>query len=212
MSTSARLSGLRGLIRERVPAERCELCSAELSPHPHHEHLFEPTTRQIKCSCTPCAILFPAEAEKRYRRVSRRLLYLDDFAMNDMQWESLAIPVNMAFLHTTTNAGGVRAFYPSPAGATESMLSLEAWQQLTDANPVLVDMAADVEALLVYRRRGGSDFECFLVPIDACYELTGRVRKTWKGFDGGEQAWHEIEEFFVNLRGKCPESHLGAQP
>ena len=59
MSTSARLTGLRGLIRERVPAERCELCSAELSPHPHHEHLFEPSSRQIHCSCTPCAILFP---------------------------------------------------------------------------------------------------------------------------------------------------------
>ena len=61
-----------------------------------------PRRGRSTAAARPCAILFPTEAEKRYRRVSRRLLYLDDFAMDDMQWESLAIPVNMAFLHTST--------------------------------------------------------------------------------------------------------------
>jgi hypothetical protein len=182
-----------------VPAERCELCSAELSPHPHHEHLFEPTTRQIKCSCTPCAILFPAEAEKRYRRVSRRLLYLDDFAMNDMQWESLAIPVNMAFLHTTTNAGGVRAFYPSPAGATESMLSLEGWDQLVADNPVLGELEQEVEALLINRVGGARDH--YIAPIDRCFELVGLIRISWRGLSGGQEVWERIDAFFADLRG-----------
>lgn len=199
MSTSARLTGLRGLIRERAPAERCELCSAELSPHPHHEHLFEPATRQIKCSCTPCAILFPPEAEKRYRRVSRRLLYLDDFAMSDIQWESLAIPVNMAFLHTASNQGGVRAFYPSPAGATESLLSLEGWDQLVSDNPALRDLEAEVEALLINRVGGARDH--YIAPIDRCFELVGLLRISWRGLSGGQEVWERIDTFFADLRG-----------
>jgi hypothetical protein len=198
VTTAARLSGLRGLIRERAPAERCELCSAELAPHPNHEHLFEPTSRQIHCSCTPCAILFPADADKRYRRVPRRLLYLEDFAMDDMQWESLSIPVNMAFLHTSTSAGGVRAFYPSPAGATESMLSLEGWDQLVADNPVLGALEPDVEALLINRTSGARDH--FIAPIDRCFELVGLIRISWRGLSGGQEVWERIDTYFKDLR------------
>jgi hypothetical protein len=199
MSTAARLSGLRGLIRERAPAERCELCSAELSPHPNHEHLFEPSSRQIHCSCTPCAMLFPADAEKRYRRVSRRLVYLQDFAMDDMQWESLAIPVNMAFLHTSTSTGGVRAFYPSPAGATESMLSLEGWSRLVEENDLLRTLEPDVEALLINRVGGAR--EHYIAPIDRCFELVGIIRISWRGLSGGKEVWERIDAYFTDLRG-----------
>jgi hypothetical protein len=80
------------------------------------------------------------------------------------------------------------------------MIPAEAWDELVVANPVLRELAPDVEALLLYRRRGESEFHSFLVPIDACYELTGRVRRYWKGFDGGEEAWREIETFFSKLR------------
>jgi Family of unknown function (DUF5947) len=198
MSTTVRLPGLRDFIRERAPAERCELCSAELSPHPHHEHLFEPSSREIHCSCTACAILFPADADKRYRRVPRRLWYLEEFAMTDMQWESLAIPVNMAFLQTTSPEGGVRAFYPSPAGATESMLTLAGWAEMVADNPRLDDMLPDVEALLVNRVSGAHD--CYLAPIDKCYELVGLIRISWRGLSGGQEMWDRIETFFTDLR------------
>jgi hypothetical protein len=40
------------------------------------------------------------------------------------------------------------------------------------------------------------------VPIDACYELTGIVRRRWKGFDGGEEAWRDIGDFFARLRAR----------
>ena len=48
-------------------------------------------------------------------------------------------------------AGGVVALYPSPAGATECELDLEAWDELVAANPVLDDLEPDVEALIVNR-------------------------------------------------------------
>jgi hypothetical protein len=198
MSTTARLTGLRGLIRERVPAERCELCSAELSPHPHHEHLLEPAARQIHCSCTPCAILFPADADKRYRRVPRRLWYLQDFSMTDMRWESLAIPVNMAFLHPSTTAERVQAYYPSPAGATQSMLTLEGWDELVADNPLLGRLEPDVEALLINRVGGARDH--YIAPIDRCYELVGLIRISWRGLSGGQEVWDRIATFFSELR------------
>jgi hypothetical protein len=203
MSTTARVPGLRGFIRERAPAERCELCSAELSPHPHHEHLFEPSSRQIHCSCTPCAILFPVEAEKRYRRVPRRLWYLQGFAMSDAQWESLAIPVNMAFLHTSAPAGTIRAFYPSPAGATESMLTLEGWDEMVADNPILAGMVPDIEALLVNRVGGARDH--YLAPIDKCFELVGLIRISWRGLSGGQEVWERIDTFFAELRSAAQE-------
>jgi hypothetical protein len=198
MSTTVRLPGLRDFVRERAPAERCELCSAELSPHPHHEHLLEPSVRQIHCSCTPCAILFPADADKRYRRVPRRLWYLESFAMTELQWESLAIPVNMAFLQTTSPDGAPRAFYPGPAGATESMLSLDGWAEMVADNPLLTTMLPDVEALLVNRVSGARD--SYIAPIDACYELVGLIRISWRGLGGGQDAWDRIAAFFAGLR------------
>ncbi len=41
--------------------------------------------------------------------------------------------------------------------------------------------------------------QCFLVPIDACYELAGRLRQVWRGFDGGQDARAEIAGFFARV-------------
>jgi len=37
-------------------------------------------------------------------------------------------------------------------------------------------------------------------PCPLCYELVGRVRRLWKGFSGGDEAWSEIEAFFATVR------------
>jgi len=47
------------------------------------------------------------------------------------------------------------------------------------------------------------DVECFLVPIDACYELVGTVRMYWQGFDGGQQARERIAEFYAGVRSRA---------
>ena len=63
--------------------------------------------------------------------------FLADFQLTDAQWEELHLPINLAFFLHSTPAGRVSALYPSPAGATESLLPLEAWQALAEDNPVL---------------------------------------------------------------------------
>ena len=118
--------------------------------------------------------------------------------MTDGQWESLRVPVNMAFFSYNTAAGRVVALYPSPMGPTESLLMLETWEEIEKRNPILQQMEPDVEALLVNRLRGAR--EHFLVPIDECYRLVGLLRAYWKGLSGGREVWQEIERFFTALK------------
>ena len=178
--------------------EHCDLCGEPIPPE--HRHLLEISTREMKCACRPCSILFDKEAasEGRYRLVPDRRLFLEDFELSDAQWDSLRIPVDMAFFFYSTPAERVVAFYPSPMGPTESLLKLSAWEELERRNPVLGGMDRDVEALLVNRVRGVREY--FLVPMDECYSLVGLIRTRWRGLSGGREVWEEIERFFDELR------------
>src|SRR5215207_2986397 len=182
----------------KAAQEHCDLCSEPIPPG--HRHLLEVSTREIICACRPCSILFDSEAasEGKYRLVPDRRLFLEDFEMSDVQWETLRIPVDMAFFFYSTPAERVAAFYPSPMGPTESLLKLSAWEELERYNPVLEGMEQDVEALLVNRIRGAR--EHFLVPIDECYSLVGLIRMHWRGLSGGREVWEEIDRFFENLK------------
>jgi hypothetical protein len=195
-SPQSAIRTLRRFVRPRaVAVERCELCSAELPPD--HQHLIEPPTRQLLCACQACAILFSGQATK-YRRVPRRVRCLPDFQLTDAQWESLLIPIGMAFFFHSSPAGKMLALYPSPAGAIESLLDLNSWAEVVAANPVLQEMEADVEALLVNRVQGAHDY--YIVPIDECYKLVGLIRARWRGLSGGTEVWEEIARFFDGLK------------
>lgn len=175
--------------------ERCEMCSAELGVE--HQHLVEPASRQMVCACEPCAILFSGEVEKKYKRVPRRIRALPDFRLTDGQWDSLLIPIQLAFFFHSTPDGKVVALYPSPAGATESLLALDSWNEVAEANPVLRELEPDVEALLVNRVGGVGAY--YLVPVDECYKLVGLIRAHWRGLSGGTEVWREIKAFYARL-------------
>lgn len=194
---------LRQFVRRRREVERCELCSAEILPE--HPHLIEPASRKLLCTCDACAILFSAQGTK-YKRVPRRVLALQNFHLSDAQWEGLMVPISMAFFYRSTPDARVVAFYPSPAGATESQLALETWTELENANPVLKEMESDVEALLVNRIgyvRGSAPAQYYVLPIDECYKLVGIIRGNWRGLSGGTEVWQKIGQFFDGLKLKA---------
>jgi hypothetical protein len=179
--------------------ERCELCGEGIDDH--HGHLVDLDTRTLRCTCRGCFLLFTPDGAggSRLRAVPDRYLVLADFRLSPAQWDGLQIPVSVAFFFVNSTLDRVAAFYPSPAGATESLLPLDTWAEVVAANPALATLRPDVEAFLVRAERGLAP-ECYLVPIDVCYELVGELRTTWRGFDGGREAHDALAAFFARVR------------
>jgi Family of unknown function (DUF5947) len=195
---------LRQFARRQAIVEHCELCHRALALE--HQHLVEPQARKLICACDACAILFEAQHGTRYKRVPRRVIFLRDFQLTDAQWDALRVPIEMAFFFKSTPHQRMIALYPSPAGPTESLLSLDTWADVVGRNPILRAMEPDVTALLVNRVgyvRGAAPAEYFLVPIDECYRLVGLIRARWRGLSGGSEVWREIAAFFAALRSKA---------
>jgi Family of unknown function (DUF5947) len=190
------LETLRRFVR-KMPgqAEACELCAAPLAPI--HQHLLELEKRRVTCACDACAILFGGNARQRYRRIPRDAVRLRGFVMEDQEWDSLLIPINLAFFVHSSTAGRVVAQYPSPGGAMESALDLEYWDAIVGRNPILRKFEADVEALLVNRLCSPPRY--YRAPIDQCFRLVGIIRSRWRGLSGGQEVWKEIDNFFGEL-------------
>ena len=190
------LAALREFVSKPPEAERCDLCKAVLAES--HEHLIDPQSRRLLCACDPCAILFATSGETKYCRVPRDIRTLGDFALSDQAWNSLGIPIGLAFVYFSSASKQTIAVYPSPAGPTETTVDQETWNEIAAENPVVANLLADVEALLVNRMNGAREY--FRAPIDECYRLTGIVRKFWRGLSGGEEGWNQIALFFERLR------------
>lgn len=193
---------LRQFARRERPLERCELCSVGIRPD--HPHLIELARRKLLCTCEACAILFGGQGVK-FKRVPRRVLSIPGFSLSDAEWNGLMVPINMAFFFRSSLENRVIALYPSPAGATESLLALESWDDILLRNPVLNEMESDVEGLLVNRlgySRGYSAAEYYLLPIDECYKLVGLIRMHWKGLSGGTEVWQELGGYFASLKAR----------
>jgi hypothetical protein len=209
---SPRLQRLVRRTGEERPAsdEVCDLCGEPIGPE--HRHLLDISTRELKCACRACTILFDHRAAGggHFRLLPDRRLRVDDFSLDDAAWAGLRIPVEMAFFFDSAPAERVVAMYPSPMGATESLLELDTWEALVAANPVLEELEPDLEALLVNRARGARQH--WIVPLDDCYELVGLIRTRWKGLSGGTEVWQEIERFFEALSRRAkPASRRGTK-
>lgn len=176
------------------PAEHCDLCGNEVPAD--HRHLLQLEERQILCSCESCFALRSGDPE--LRPPGNRIVALDGFLLPDELWAELRIPIGLAFLFRSSVAGQVAAFYPSPAGPTESELDFAAWDELVAANPVLETLEADIEALIVNRLADPPQF--LLAPIDRCYALVGLVKLRWEGINGGTNLRAAIGGYLDALR------------
>jgi hypothetical protein len=183
----AEVNGLRG--------DTCQTCGAAIAAN--HEHVADIEDRHLLCVCPACfAAVARHPEEVRLRASTRRYLRMPSDMITIDQWDAVEIPVGIAFFFYNTKVARTVACYPSPAGAIESLLPLEAWDHILRAHATLQTLVPDIEALLVRTHDGTCD--CFIVPIDTCYELIGRIRSCWSGFGGGS-ALAEIESFFTAL-------------
>jgi Family of unknown function (DUF5947) len=194
--------------------EHCEFCATGIPSQ--HGHVADLEQSSLACACRACYLLFTAAAagRGRYRSVPDRYVRDTSRPMSAAAWDELQIPVGLAFFLYRSDRGAVAGFYPSPAGATECTLDLAAWERLAAAHPLLANAEPDVEAVLLCREGGAAEAEYFIVPIDVCYELAGRMRILWKGFDGGSQARASIDEFLAGVRKHAREApaSLGGRP
>ena len=198
---------LRRIAADRTPApragERCEMCADPLGDR--HQHVVNVEGRQLMCVCRGCYLLFTdSAAALRYRAVPDRYLSFPDFTIAQAEWDALDIPVGLAFFFVNSALGRTVAFYPGPAGATESELSLQSWRDLLAAHPELDVIVPDVEALMIrVPARGTAHAACLLLPIDTCYEFVGRMRMLWRGFDGGQDVHRYLDEFFTEISARA---------
>jgi Family of unknown function (DUF5947) len=195
------IAGLRRLSRPAAApptsagtAESCDLCGKPLDHD--HRHLLHLVDRTILCACESCVALRVGDAE--LRPTGTRTVWLDDFDLPDEIWASFDIPIGLAFLLDSSASGGIVALYPSPAGATESAISPGSWSRLRAANPVLMTLEPDAEALIVNRIAAPAQFA--IAPIDECYRLVGMIKAGWDGISGGAGPERAIEVFFGELQ------------
>ncbi len=189
-----RVAAAQTALRPPRQVEHCDLCGGEVSEE--HRHLLSLDDRQILCACESCFALRSGDPE--LRPTGHRVVPLDDFRLPDELWAEFRIPIGLAFLFLSSVAGQVTAFYPSPAGATESELDLGAWQELVAANPVLETLELDAEALIVNRLADPPQF--LIAPIDRCYGLVGLVKLRWEGINGGSNLREAIAGYLDALR------------
>jgi hypothetical protein len=179
------------------PQERCDLCGTTIPDD--HRHLLHLVERQIVCSCEACWALRSGDAE--YRPTGMRTVWLPELDCPPEVWAGFRIPIGLAFFMRSSVGNGPRppvvAFYPSPAGATESELTLEAWDALVERNPI-VDLDSDAEALVANRLTDPHQY--VIAPIDDCYALVGLIKSRWEGISGGDALQEAVPAFFESMR------------
>src|SRR5580658_2774638 len=95
---SSPIARLQRFAKPQAPQKRCDLCGSPI-PADDHPHLLDLKSRQLTCSCAPCAILFTNDHAGTHRRVPDRVRLLPDLDISDAVWESLHVPINLAFFY-----------------------------------------------------------------------------------------------------------------
>ena len=153
----------------------------------------------------PALHLAGARLGGKFRAVPERFLYDPSFQLTNAQWDELQIPVRVAFFFFNSSLDRVVAFYPSPAGRDRVVAAARApgraWSRPIQSSRSWSRTSRHCWCTAAATRRSNA----ILVPIDACYELTGVVKRRWKGFDGGAETWGDIDAFFAGVREKSRE-------
>ncbi|BBH71641.1 hypothetical protein ACTI_83260 [Actinoplanes sp. OR16] len=219
MTSSTAVLPVRGT---RSSGPRCGICATTISPA--HHHLFDASQRSLVCGCPGCHDELarhdePAQHGRlaQHDRLARhdksdlsglssvpdRYLEFPAEVLTQETWDDLRVPAGLAFL--TRSGTGLVVSGPAPTGATEEQLPPPIWDRLLNRHPVFATLRPDVEALFL--RRAG----CFLIPVDACYDLAALLRTSWRGFTSTPEATGSLAMFMARLRARCQPAAPGAE-
>jgi hypothetical protein len=190
------IAGLKSLVKPPKPVsdEQCDLCGLPIPSR--HRHLLHLEERRICCVCATCWALRSGDAV--YRPTGNRVLWLDDFNLPDELWASFGVPIGLCFFFNSGTANKIIGLYPSPAGATECELYLDAWEELKKLNPVLDTLQTDIEALIINRLTDPPQYS--VAPVDQAYELVGLIKAKWEGISGGPELKEAVSQYFEGLK------------
>ena len=124
------------------------MCSEPIADE--HQHVVNVEGRQLMCVCRGCYLLFTdTDAKLRFRAVPDRYLVFPGFRAGPPALGGPADTGRVGVLFPNSSLDRTVAFYPGPAGATESELDLAAWNDIRAADPRVDMLADDTEAVLV---------------------------------------------------------------
>ena len=127
-----------------------------------------------------------------------------DFAAADGAVGRAADPGQRRVLLPQLDARAGRRVLPEPGGRHRvAAAARRLGRRSSPPTPSLATLGPTSRRSSCARRRpvdGRRPPECFLVPIDACYELVGELRRLWRGFDGGSEAHDALDAFFDRVR------------
>ena len=217
MSAEVPVAALRRISRSRAAAydgERCEMCGEPVAEA--HPHVVDLESRALLCTCRGCYLLFTAEgARHALPRRARALPVLPGLPARPGHWDDLQIPVGLAFFFASSvqRPGRSRSTRGRPAPPSPSCR----WAPGSPSSPTTPSSASSARTsrrccVRGARNRPPARPQAHLVPIDACYELVGRLRQVWRGFDGGQEARARIEAFFDAGRRSRPPAGAGGRP
>ena len=184
--------------------EVCELCAEPISDE--HGHLVDLQARNLMCACRGCYLLFVSEGAggAHFRSVPDRYLAFTDFALSPEQWDNLQIPVSVAFFFLNSSLGQSGGLLPGAGRRHRVRAPARHLGRGHRGQPPTRERCSPTSRRSWSAARpeqGGA--ECYIVPIDACYELVGHLRTLWRGFDGGKEANAKLDAFFDDVRARA---------
>jgi hypothetical protein len=198
------VAGVTGSLRAlerfvRPTPERCQRCESALSAR--HRHAFDDAERSLVCICAACA-QFESGAPGRFRLVPEAARGASSWTPDDAAWRALGVPKGLVFFVYHSARACWVAHLPTPFGAMQASISLDAAAALAAGNTLVRGIEPDVEALLVRHWRG-RPCQCYAVPIDICYELVAIMRGKFRGCNGRHAIEEKVAEFFADLERQC---------
>ena len=198
-AAARRCSACRPAVQPSAPAqpsaEKCELCATEVpAEHGHVADLERCDPGVHVPGLLPAVHPARARAAAATGRCPTGTWPIPAAALGAAEWDALQIPVGLAFFLPQLDLGPGRRLLSEPGRGHRVRARPgrvgSGWPRSTRCS---ARRTPDVEAALICRTDSGVEY--FLVPIDVCYELVGRMRLHWRGFDGGAEARASIADF-----------------